>query len=139
MENVWPTLNGNGYVRDVPTMIDEAFAASLLGRRRQSKIYRGYISSLDDMMRRYSNDPTALGKNLTEMWKALFERLFDSVEVDVRPDDQPEPGTVNYPLTISIQITHKGVAYDLGYEVKFVNGSTLKVIGTLNGTSKELL
>jgi hypothetical protein len=90
------------------------------------------------MMRRFSNDPTALGKALIDMWKALFERLFDSVEVDVRPDDQPIAGTVNYPLTISVQVTHKGVMYDLT-EVNFVNGSTLKVIGALNGTDKELL
>lgn len=138
MANCWPALNGNGYITDVPTMADEAFAATLLARRRDSDLYFGVMSSLEDLMRRFKNEPDSLAAAMTEMYKALFLRCFDDVTVDITVQD-PEPGTVNYPLLIGIIITHEGVKYDLGYELKTKSGATTAAVGVINGTRKVIL
>lgn len=138
MSNVWPTLNGNAYVKDVPTMADEAFAATLFARRRDSDIYQGSISSLEDLMRRFKSDPDALAKAATTMYTDLFTRCFDDVTVNITVD-APEPGTINYPLKIGIIITHEGTKFDLGYELKTKNGATTAAVGVINGDRKVIL
>lgn len=138
MTNVWPTLNGNAYVTDVPTMADEAFAATLLARRRDSDIYQGSISSLEDLMRRFKNDPDGLARAMTTMYTDLFLRLFDDVTVSITVQDA-EPGTINYPLKIGVIITHDATKFDLGYELKTKNGATTAAVGVINGDRKVIL
>lgn len=138
MANVWPSMNGNGYITDVPTMADEAFAATLLARTRQSDIYYGNVASLDTLMRQFKNNPDKLAEAATDMYKALFLRLFDDVAVDISVMD-PEPGTVNYPLQIGIIITHNATKYDFGFEIKTKNGATVSAVGVINGTRKVIV
>jgi hypothetical protein len=137
MANVWPSMNGNGYIRDVPTMADEAFAASLLARTRFSGIYRGSIASFDSAMRRYKSEPENLAAHLEEMYNALYNRLFDDAQVEVKVLD-PEPGTINYPITIGIIVTHKGTSYDIGYQLQTRQGAAYAVAGVINGEERTI-
>lgn len=138
MANVWPTLNGNGYVRDVPTMIDEAVAATFLARPRFTGIYREHISSFEMEMRKNKSNPDGLRDGLEEMYKALFERLFDQVNVQIEVTD-PEPNTVNYPISIAAQIVHNGTTYDAAYELTTRDGAAQKAAGAINGTARTIL
>lgn len=137
MANVWPSMNGNGYVRDVPTMADEAFAASLLGRTRNSAIYLGSVASFDTAMRRFKSEPEQLAAYLEEMYKGLYTRLFDDAEVEVVVLD-PEPNTINYPLNIGIIVTHNGTRYDIGYQLKTRKGAAYAVTGVINGEERTI-
>lgn len=138
MANVWPTLNGNGYVKDVPTMIDEAIGATLLARSRFSEIYHDHISSFETEMRKNKDNPDALAQGLEEMYKTMFERLFDQVSVQVNVLD-PEPNTVNYPITIGILVTHNGVSYDAAFELTTREGAAKAAAGAINGTKRTIL
>lgn len=137
MANVWPSMNGNGYIRDVPTMADEAFAATLLARTRNSGIYLGSIASFDTAMRRFKSEPENLAAHLEEMYKALFNRLFDDAQVEVKVLD-PEPGTINYPITIGIIVNHKGTSYDIGYQLQTRQGAAYAVAGVINGEERRI-
>ena len=138
MANVWPTMNGNGYVKDVPTMIDEAIGATLLARSRFSELYQGSIASFETEMRKNKDNPDELAHGLEEMYKAMFERLFDQVDVQVTVQD-PEPNTVNYPINIGILVTHNGVRYDAAFELTTREGAAKAAAGAINGTKRTIL
>jgi hypothetical protein len=134
MAKVYPTLNGNGYARDIGTICDEVFSASLLARHRQSDLYFGNIASLDYLMKEFNNKPQQLADAVADMYTKLFTRVFDSATATCNVEEDPTTNTA----TIVLEITgkHDGMNFSVGHEVETRDGMFVKTIKRLNGDNE---
>lgn len=76
MAIVYPTLNGNGYARDIGTICDEVFAATIYSRTRYSELYYGKVASLDTLMKDYNNKPELLAEAVEDVHRPLYPRVW---------------------------------------------------------------
>lgn len=131
MAIVWPTLNGNGYARDIGTICDEVFSASLLTRRRYSELYQGKVASLEYLMKEFNNQPERLAQAVESMYTDLFTRVFGVAECKCSIEEDTATGI----CTLVLEITGKynGVNFSVGHEVQARNGAFVKTIKRMNG------
>lgn len=138
MATVYPTLNGNGYARDIATLADEAFASTVLSRNRQSEIYHGQIISLDWLMKEYNNQPEKLATEAEAAYKELYSRFFDNATVTASVEG-PDEGTNIYTLVLEITGEYNGTRFSVFREIQGKNGAVLTILGALNGQQKTEL
>lgn len=131
MATVWPTLNGNGYARDIGTICDEAFAATIYARNRYSEVYFGKVAALDTLMKDYNNKPELLAGEVEKMYADLFTRIFGQATATCTVEEDTATGI----CTIVLEITGKynGVNFNVGREVQSRNGQFVKIINRTNG------
>lgn len=131
MAIVWPTLNGNGYARDIGTICDEVFAATLLARNRYSALYYGKVASLDFLMKEFNNKPEQLAQAAEEMYKTLFTRVFGRAECKCTVEENTATGICTIVLEVTGQ--YNGVNFNIGHEVQARDGQFVKTIKRTNG------
>lgn len=134
MAIVYPTLNGNGYARDIGTICDEVFAATIYSRTRYSELYYGKVASLDTLMKDYNNKPELLAEAVEKMYTDLFTRVFGdygNAQATCSVEEDSNTGI----CTIVLEITGKynGVNFNVGHEVQSRNGAFVKTIKRTNG------
>lgn len=124
------TMTRRGYVRDLPTMLDEAFTYTILSRAHQSDIYYGNIVSFDVAMKRFSNEPTKMAEFLTEQYLAYFKRHFESVKGSVIALENPDK-KYSWTLKIAFDITHNGGRTQLSEIIGFRDSKIQRVMDAL--------
>lgn len=130
MQTAYPTFTD--YVTDPMAIADNIFATSLLAKSSQTAVFYGSISSLDEIMMRYTNNVSGLTASVSEMYKNLFERYFDSadVSVDSRKDKSVGNGII---MDIRIVYVNDRIRRDFAESVIYLNGKSKRLSEVING------
>ncbi|UQT02874.1 hypothetical protein TOTORO_00110 [Serratia phage vB_SmaS-Totoro] len=130
MATVHASLNGYGYTKDPTIIADEIFGESIYSRTSQSEIYFGKIVSLDDMVRKYSERPTELCKEMEEQYTELFGRHFSDVRVDATSEEPEGKDTFN--VVLKIRYLRDGIRYDFARVIEHFDGVVKQITGILD-------
>lgn len=129
---VYPTLNGNGYVKDIPTMCDEIFQILLLSRHRQTEIYYNQGLSWDYIIRQYANEPLQLAQATEELFQQAYSRPFTNVKTTCSVEEATDGTTVDR-LVLEITATLNNTNFSVGHQIFTLDGAVKKLIRTMNG------
>lgn len=130
MNTAWPSPHE--YQTDPGKMADGIFSTSLLSKESQTAVFFGSVKSLDALMKRNINNPDQLGREAEEMYKELFERYFDEVEVRHQMAPDPQFGNAVI-LKLAINYKQDSVWRTLSETVIYLNGKTKKLSEIING------
>jgi hypothetical protein len=129
---VYPTLNGNGYAKDIPTLCDEVFSSLILARHRQSEIYYGNALSWDYIMRQFANEPLQLAEATETLFKDAYSRLFTNVAVSATIEEATDGSTMDR-IVLEITATLNNTNFSVGHQIYSLDGTVKKLVRTLNG------
>lgn len=125
-------ITPTGYEDDPVKIADLAFSTSLLSKKSQTAVFYGNVSSLDALMKEFINRPTQLKTEIQSMYKTLFERYFDSCDVDIDLQQDDEVGNA-LTMIIHITYTNNNEVRQFAETVLYRNGKTRKLTEAING------
>ncbi|EBW9734496.1 hypothetical protein DQR70_05830 [Salmonella enterica subsp. enterica serovar Oslo] len=130
MESIY--ITPTEYQDDPAKIADLIFSNSLLAKKSQTAVFYGNISSLDAVMKEYINRPTQLKMEIETLYKTLFERYFDSCDVNIELQQDSKVGNA-LTMIIHITYTNNNVVRQLAETVLYMNGKTRKLTERING------
>ena len=129
-----PSLSLNGWVSNPREALDLLVSYFFLTNASQSNIYRGEVSSAQEIIQRNANDTQAaaseLGVALNRLLRKHYVETFISVEH--RLDDASKSSSV-VQFILSGTVTDNGVTYQLSKLVETKDGAFLKFVEINNG------
>lgn len=97
MARTVPVLGPAGFTTDMVIKADHAMSNFYITLPSQTDIYRGSVTSLGDIIRRYGNDALQVEQEMQRSLTGYLERQFEEVSVSVT--------AVTHADRIEIQIT----------------------------------
>lgn len=121
------TLSLAGYLKTPAEKADTLMAHSQASDKSQTALYGDNVASLAWLFERYSSDLGKLCEEIKNMYQALFNRHFDSADVDATLDPT---GTDENRLTLRLYIsfTQDAKAYSVGRLLYGLNGKYEKMV-----------
>lgn len=132
IERPVPTLSSKGYIRTTQEKIDHLLAYALLSNASQSTIFRGEITSLQELIQRTQGDRVGLQAQCDTLFNGYFSRYFDDVATDIQVQDDPKDGR-KLILRIYIQVRDGNKTISVGHSIQFLDGQFQKVIRNNEG------
>ena len=118
--NVIPTLSLDGCIATSDIKIVKIFEHFLASEKDQSNIFNGYIASLKFILDEYSN-ANDIEEGITLTLTGLYNRYFDSVDVEVNVDDNDDKEST-YNISIDIDVMDEyGNKYSLSRSLENIN------------------
>ena len=128
-----PTLSSKGYIYTPEEIIDHALAYALLSNASQSPMFRGSITSLQELIQRTQGDRIALQGQADTMFNSYFSRYFDDVSTEVAVLDDPDDGR-KLRLRIYISVRDGARTISVGTVAQFMDGIFKGVVRINEGT-----
>jgi len=117
---VIPTLSLDGCIATSDIKIVKIFEHFLASEKDQSNIFNGYIASLKFILDEYSN-ANDIEEGITLTLTGLYNRYFDSVDVEVNVDDNDDKEST-YNISIDIDVMDEyGNKYSLSRSLENIN------------------
>lgn len=132
IERPVPTLSSKGYIRTTQEKIDHLLAYALLSNASQSTMFRGEITSLQELIQRTQGDRVGLQAQCDTLFNGYFSRYFDDVATDIQVQDDPKDGR-KLILRIYIQVRDGNQTLSVGHSIQFMDGLFQKVIRNNEG------
>jgi len=132
-EKVSPSLSSKGWIRTPSEILDNEFANFMLNEYSKTHFYVGHIASFTYLVQRYGNDRFELAVRTQDTLRRLFECFFDTVSVEVSPEQISEEDDTKFYLRIALTVIHEGLSYVLSKETSAVDSRTRSIIDIQKG------
>jgi len=128
-----PTLSSKGYIYTAEEKIDHMLAYALLSNASQSLLFRGSITSLQELIQRTQGDRISLQSQADTMFNNYFSRNFDDVVTEIAVLDDPNDGR-KLRLRIYISVREGTRNISVGAVAQFMDGVFKGVVRINEGT-----
>lgn len=116
-----PTLSSKGYIYTAEEKIDHLLAYALLSNASQTSLFRGEISSLQELIQRTQGDRISLQSQADMMFNRYFSRYFDDVQTEIAVLDDPTDGR-KLRLRIFISVREGDRTISVGTVAQYMDG-----------------
>ena len=128
-----PTLSSKGYVYTTEEKIDHLLAYALLSNASQSSLFRGEVTSFQELIQRTQGDRIALQSQADMALGNYFSRYFDDVVTEIVVLDDPDDGRkIRLRIYISVRDGERTVS--VGTVAQFMDGIFKTVVRINEGT-----
>lgn len=128
-----PTLSSKGYVYTTEEKVDHLLAYALLSNASQTPMFRGQITSFQELIQRTQGDRIALQSQADTALNNYFSHYFDDVSTEIAVLDDPKDGR-KLRLRIFISVRDNGRTVSVGMIAQFMDGIFKKVVRINEGT-----
>lgn len=134
MAIVVPVIDANGFVTDINLKADHALSNFYITQRSQTDHFRGSVTSLADIIRRFGNNPMQLQEHTQAVLEVYLGSQFEAVDLTVTAT------TTGPSINLQIEaILRDGAnAINLVHAVTATN-SIIKSIIDLQNDGKEII
>lgn len=101
-----PTMSTQGWVTDPALKFDKLLSDFFLADPNQSYIYKGSIVTLQGLIEKNGTQINSLIGELTQAMRAYLERYYDTIELDIQPQNNmvTDPkGRMTLIITVGVQ------------------------------------
>lgn len=132
-QKVSPSLTTQGWIQTPSEILDNEFANFMLNEYSRTHFYVGHVASFTYLVQNYGHDRHELSVRTTDTLRRLFECFFDSVSVEVIPEQISEDDDSKFYLRIALTVIHEGLSYVLSKSTGTVDSRTRTIIDIQKG------
>ena len=125
-----PSLSESGWISSPAEKVDKLLSYFVTSEYSQSNLYSGKIASFPYLIANYASDQYRLQAEIRETLESFLDRYFDSVDVDVKVEDNPKNDS-KLSIKLILVVTDDNVRYSAGREIQTLNSQFVK-IGKIN-------
>lgn len=132
-----PSLSAQGWIRDPAGKADTLLAHFYVSDKKQTALYGDNVANVQDIVQKHGHDIIALTSQLRTALNNYLQRYYDTINVDVRANEDIEAGeaTGKYTLSVYCLATEDGKQFSFGRLLQ-INNSKIEKVFSLNNNGE---